>query len=148
MNRRSVVLAVFAALLMLPGLALAAQRGGGDPAAILHNPRLLARYLKLTPDQVEKQKALLADLKEEVQPLREQQQPLREDLRDLLEAANPSANEVGNLVIQIDALGDDIREAIADYDDAFSAILTPEQLAKYEALKELVASLRGGNEED
>jgi Spy/CpxP family protein refolding chaperone len=41
-------------------------------------------------------------------------------------------------VVQIDGLRDQIREAREDFDEAFSAILTPEQLAKYEALKDAV----------
>jgi Spy/CpxP family protein refolding chaperone len=49
--------------------------------------------------------------------------------------------------VRIDALRDKIRDARQDFDDAFSAILTPEQLAKYEALKDLVKD-SGGDEGD
>jgi Spy/CpxP family protein refolding chaperone len=139
-RRRLPAAAVLAALLLLPTLAAAAQRP--DPAAILHNPRALARYLRLTAEQVTQQKALLEDLRAEVEPLREQQKSLQESLRAKLDAANPSACDVGAVVVQVDALGDQIREAHADYEAAFVDILTPEQAARYEALKELIDSLR------
>jgi Spy/CpxP family protein refolding chaperone len=138
------LVAALAALLLLPVAAEAARRP--NPADILANPRALARYLRLTPAQVEQAKALLVDLREEVEPLREQQQPLREELRDLLAGASPAAAEVGAVVIEIDDLGDQIRAAREDFDEAFSAILTAEQLAKYEALKELVGDLLGADD--
>ena len=58
-RRASLVLAV---LLALP-LALQAQGGPPprDPGAILHNPRALARYLHLTPDQITATQKLAAD---------------------------------------------------------------------------------------
>jgi Spy/CpxP family protein refolding chaperone len=128
-------LAVAAAALLLPTLAEAA-RNPFDPAAILHNPRALARYLRLTPAQVEQQKALLEDLRETVEPLRQQQKPLQEDLRDALAAASPAACDVGAIVVEIDEIGDDIREAHVAFDAAFVKILTPEQLTRYNALKD------------
>ena len=138
MIRRNLCFATaLAAVLLLPALAAAAPRGGFDPAAVLHNPRALARYLRLTPAQVEQQKALLAALKAEVEPLREQQKPLQESLREALQAGSPVACEVGALLVDIDALGDQVRAAHEEFDVAFSAILTAEQLARYEALKEL-----------
>jgi Spy/CpxP family protein refolding chaperone len=140
-TRKLPFVAFLAALLLLPLAAEAAKRP--SPREVLTNPRLLARYLRLTPQQVEQQKALLTDLREVVEPLREQQQPLREELADLLAGASPAAAEVGAVVIEIDALGDQIRDARGDFDEAFSAILTPEQLERYEALKELV----GGDDE-
>lgn len=129
------ILAALAALLVLPALAEAA-RSPFDPAAILHNPRALARYLRLTPAQVEQQKALLEDLREVVEPLREQQKPLQEDLREALAATSPVACDVGAILIDIDEIGDQIREAYGDFDEAFAKILTPEQLARYNALKD------------
>lgn len=143
---RSVVTAV-AVVVLLPALAEAAPKPGGnfDAGAILRNPRALARYLRLTPQQVEQQKALLQGLKAEVEPLREQQRPLGEDLREALDGASPEACAVGELVVAIDALGDQIRALHAEYDAAFSAILTPEQLARYEALKVLAEKPHGGD---
>ncbi len=39
-------------------------------------------------------------------------------------------------MLRIDGNRDQIRAAREDFDEAFSALLTPEQLAQYEALKE------------
>jgi len=145
MRRKLPLVALLAALLLLPLAAVAAERPNGpgpaNPASILENPRALARYLRLTPTQIEQQKALLADLREEVEPLREQQKPLAESLRAKLEAANPAACDVGALLVDIDELGDQIRDARGDYEAAFVALLTPAQKARYDALKALIDAL-------
>ena len=143
MARKNVwIAAALAALLALPAVVAAApqaavEEGGFNARAILANPRALARYLRLTPAQVQQQKALLQGLEAEVEPLRQQQRALREDLREALAGAAPDACSVGAIVVEVDALGDDVRAAIAEFDDAFSAILGAEQLARYEALKVL-----------
>ena len=143
MRRRLLIAGAFAALLALPLLAEAARRPG-NPGDVLRNPRALARYLKLTPAQVETQKQLVEELRATVKPLHEEISPLREQLLAQLDAASPDACAVGNTLLQIEGVRDQIREAHEDFDEAFSAILTPEQLAKYEALKE---AARIGEEE-
>lgn len=144
MKRRLMIAAALLALLAVPLMAEAA-RGPRNPADVLHNARALAKYLKLTPAQIETTKGLLEDLHGTTRPLYEQIEPLETQLRSQLDAASPNACNVGATVVQIDAARDQIRGARQDFDDAFSAILTPAQLAKYEALKDLV---RGAEEED
>jgi Spy/CpxP family protein refolding chaperone len=134
-RRLSIALLSF---LALPLLVSAAPPGRGNPADILHNPRALARYLKLTPAQLETTKQLVQTLHNKTKPLYDQIEPLEDQLHAQLDAASPDACGVGNTVVQIDALRDQIRGARQDFDEAFSAILTPEQLAKYEALKDAV----------
>lgn len=141
--RRRLSVALFT-FLTLPLLAAAAPGRGGNPADILHNPRALARYLKLTPAQVETTKQLAQTLHNTTKPLYQQIEPLEEQLHSQLDAASPDACAVGNTVVQIDGIRDQIRGAREDFDEAFSAILTPEQLAKYEALKD---AARIGEEE-
>lgn len=145
MRRRLSVATALFAFLALPFLANAAPGRGGNPADILRNPRALARFLKLTPAQIETAKQLGQTLHNTTKPLYEQIEPLEEQRRSQLDEASPDACAVGNTVVQIDALRDQIRGAREDFDDAFSAILTPEQLAKYEALKD---AARIGEEED
>jgi Spy/CpxP family protein refolding chaperone len=145
MRRRLSVATALFAFLALPLLANAAPGRGGNPADILRNPRALARFLKLTPAQVETTKQLLQTLHTTTKALYDQVEPLEDQLHGQLDAASPDACAVGNTVVQIDALRDQIREAREDFDDAFSAILTPEQLAKYEALKD---AARIGEEEE
>jgi Spy/CpxP family protein refolding chaperone len=131
------IVAALLALLAVPLMAEAA-RGPRNPADVLHNARALAKYLKLTPAQIETTKGLLEDLHATTKPLYDQIEPLEPQLRAQLDAASPNACAVGAIVVQIDALRDQIRDARQDFDAAFSAILTPAQLAKYEALKDLV----------
>lgn len=145
MRKRLTVAAALFAFLALPLLANAAPGRGGNPGDILTNPRALARYLKLTPAQIETTKQLLQELHATTKPLHEQQKPLHDQLRTQLDAAGPDACAIGSTLLQIEGLRDQIREAREDFDEAFSAILTPEQLAKYEALKE---AARIGEEEN
>jgi Spy/CpxP family protein refolding chaperone len=137
MKRRLLTATTLLALLAVPFLAEAA-RGPRNPAEILHNARALAKYLKLTPAQAATTKGLLEDLHATTKPLYDQIEPLETQLRAQLDAASPEACTVGATVVKIDAVRDQLRDARQDFDDAFSAILTPEQLARYEALKDLV----------
>jgi Spy/CpxP family protein refolding chaperone len=145
-RRLTLTLTAFLALLALP-LATQAQEGRRSPEDVLHNPRALARYLKLTPAQVEAARKLQQELKAAVDPLREAQKGLREALRTELEAASPNACEVGEAALALHANREQIRAEVEEFDDKFSALLTPEQLARYEALKEAARQLRGGEDE-
>jgi Spy/CpxP family protein refolding chaperone len=147
MRRKPVLFAAaaFAALLWVPALAAAAPARG--PAQILSNPRLLARYLRLTPEQVQQQRQLVQALRADVEPLREQRKALHEDLREALDGGSPDACAVGAIVVDLSELRGQIRAELEEFDDAFSAILTPEQLARYEALKEAARLLRGGDDD-
>jgi Spy/CpxP family protein refolding chaperone len=144
-RRTSLLLTAFLFLLALPMLAQppAGNRGPRDPESILRNPRALARYLQLTPAQVATAQKLFDELKATVEPLRKAQEGLREDLRDELEAASPNACSVGQSALALHANREKIEDAFEVFDTKFSAILTPEQLAKYEALKEAARALRG-----
>lgn len=135
MNKTLLTAAAFLALVGLPLLAEAA-RPPQNPGAILRNPRALARYLKLTPDQVATFKTLREALQADLKPLHEQLKPLQDQLKTQLDADSPDACTVGQTTVALDAVRDDIRAAYQEFDDAFSAILTPEQLEKYENLKE------------
>ncbi len=147
MQRRLLIATALIALIAGPFLATAAaaKPARGNPADILHNPRALAKYLKLSAEQVVTMKNLQDDLRATTKPLYDQIEPLQETLKTQLDAASPDACSAGATLVKIDGLRDDIRDAREEFDDAFSAILTPEQLAKYEALKDAV---RIGEEED
>lgn len=134
-NKPLLTAAVFLALVGLPLLAEAA-RPPQNPGAILRNPRALSRYLKLTPEQNATFKTLREELQADLKPLQEQVPPLREQLKTQLDAASPDACAAGETTVALDAVRDDIRAAYEGFDEAFSAILTPEQLARYEHLKE------------
>jgi Spy/CpxP family protein refolding chaperone len=133
----------FLAVLALPFLAEAKPPQNAEE--ILRHPRALARYLRLTPEQNTTFRTLNQALQADVKPLRDQLGPLQEQLKTQLEAASPDACAAGQTVVAIDAVRDDIRAEVQEFDDAFSAILTPEQLRKYENLKE-AAGLYGEDE--
>jgi hypothetical protein len=140
-RKANLMLAFLVTLLALP-FAVQAQR---DPGAILHNPRALARYLKLTPEQVTAAQRLQADLRADLEPLRANEKQLREALRAEVDATAPNACEVGQAFLAVRANEEAVKDAVQDYDRQFSALLTPEQLARYEALKE-AARLLGGRD--
>ena len=146
MTKRLRIAAVLMMVTLLAVPMAQAAKGSRNPADILRNARALAKYLKLTPAQIETTKGLLEDLHATTRPLYDQIEPLETQLRTQLGAASPDACAVGATVVKIDALRDRIRDARQDFDDAFSAILTPTQLAKYEALKDLLKP--GEGEED
>jgi hypothetical protein len=139
---------VSAALVALLALPLAAQARQRSAAEILSNPRLLARYLKLTPEQVTTAQTLYRELEATVKPLREAAKGLREAYYNELEEANPNACDVGAAAIALHENREKIKDALEVFDEELSAILTPEQLARYEALKEAARLLRGDDGED
>jgi Spy/CpxP family protein refolding chaperone len=145
MKTRTTVL-LLAVLFALP-FAVVAEAQQRDPAAILSNPRALARYLRLTPEQTTTTKALLQTLNATVQPLRETGKALREAFYAELEEANANACDVGQAALDLHANREAIQAARQTFDTAFSAILTPEQLARYEALKEAARLLRPGGDD-
>ncbi|HEX7183386.1 MAG TPA: periplasmic heavy metal sensor [Thermoanaerobaculia bacterium] len=150
----AVILTALVAALALPALAPAgqtaqvAEAARPNPVELLNNPRALARYLRLTPEQLAAFRQLRQELQNTVEPLREQQRDLREQLRDQLEASSPDACAIGETSVDIHELGEQIRAAVEHFDEQFSAILTPAQLARYEALKELARQLRGGEDDE
>ncbi|HEY2291028.1 MAG TPA: periplasmic heavy metal sensor [Thermoanaerobaculia bacterium] len=137
-RRAASLLAVVAAVLLALPLAAQPPRGPHDPAEILHNPRLLARYLRLTPDQVTASQKLFADLKATLDPLHQQGQQLRDAFQAAVSAANANPCDVGQAALAVHANDVKIKAALDDFDQKFSALLTPDQLARYEALKALV----------
>jgi Spy/CpxP family protein refolding chaperone len=138
MRNATLALAAFLTLLALP-FAAQAQRGPGvSPADILGNPRALARYLKLTPDQIKTTQQLFADLHKAVEPLRQNGKTLHDAFEAALAATPQVPCNIGDAAVAVYNNNQRIKAAFQDFDTKFSAILTPEQLARYEALKALV----------
>jgi Spy/CpxP family protein refolding chaperone len=147
-RRATFTLAAFLMLLALPFAAQAAQDRGPRPTSpdeILHNPRALARYLRLTPDQARTTQQLLEDLRKTVEPLRANAKGLQDAYQAALQATPQNACHVGDAAIALYDNRQRIKAAGEVFDTRFSAILTPEQLARYEALKE-AARLLGGQD--
>lgn len=144
----ALVLATLVALPLLaqpPGGGGAPGRGGPDAA---HGPggfplRGLAAFLELTDAQIEDSRALFEDLAAELRPLAKEARALREELATLLDSADPDPAEVGALVVELHALGGEMKAARDAFDAAFSALLTPGQLERWETLKEARRLFRG-----
>jgi Spy/CpxP family protein refolding chaperone len=142
MKRAHVLAAALAALLLVPAIAEAARDRRPSPQEILHSPRLLARYLNLTDAQKAQVEPLFTTLNNTLRSIHEQEKQVREQLVAELAKPSPDACTAGGYVVQIDGFVGQAAAALRTFDTAFSAILTPEQLAKYNALKELAG--RGG----
>jgi len=132
--RRSLPFAL-AALAFSAALSVPAAAAPKPPLPGCNNPRAIARYLKLTESQVAQTKALRDALKTAVDPLQAALEPIREQISEALEVAVPNPLTVGTLVVQADGIHDQIADLRDDFEDDFAALLTPEQLVKWEALQ-------------
>jgi len=106
-----------------------------DAEQLLRRPRLLAKFLGLDPAQTATLQTLVNQLNATLKPLREEQKALYKELHAALDEDSPDPTEVGQIVIDLYDGREDIRAAFQTFDTAFSAILTPAQLAKWNALK-------------
>ncbi len=130
------------ALLILPTAPAQAQEEDEavKPIAILlAKPGVLIRQLQLTDAQKTQLQAFATEAKNEIKPLRDDIKALTEQIRTALDATSPDANAIGNLVIDRHEDYEGIEASLLDFDEDFSAILTPTQLTKYEDLKERLA---------
>jgi Spy/CpxP family protein refolding chaperone len=112
------------------GAGAEGEAGGPPPF------RRLAFFLDLTEAQVSQAQAIFEAARAEAQPLREQRRTLLEQLRAALDAAEPDPAAVGALVIDLDANRQALRAVHEGALDDFEAILTPEQLERFEVLRE------------
>ena len=124
-------LAVFA----LAALASVAEAAPKPALPGCNNPRAIARYLKLTEAQQDQTQSLRQALRTAVDPLQAQLEPIREQIDTALDAAAPNACSVGGLVVQADGIHDQIADLRDDFEEDFEALLTPDQLAKWQALQ-------------
>jgi Spy/CpxP family protein refolding chaperone len=118
-----------------PGPFAAGAEGEGPGGGLPPLPRL-AFFLDLTADQVTQAQAIFDAAQAEIQPLREAQRPLSEQLRAALDAAEPDPAAVGALVIDLHANRQAIHAVLEGALDEFEAILTPEQLERFEVLRD------------
>ena len=123
---------IAAAGLLVLGTLPAQAAAGGNRVPNCNDFRAIARYLRLTEAQLASARTLGEALRGVVQPLYQSIEPLQDSLQDLLEVASPNVTSVGTAVVQIDGIRDQIRDAREDYEDDFAALLTPEQLTKYQ----------------
>lgn len=108
----------------------------GDGPGKFLLPRI-AEYLDLTDAQIAQAKALLEEMKADGEPLREEAQAVREELQSLLEGDSPDPAAVGTRVIRLHELADEGRALREAFEESFAAILTADQLERWELAKDL-----------
>jgi Spy/CpxP family protein refolding chaperone len=94
------------------------------------------RTLGLTDTQKASMQQLRQSLATAIAPLIEQRRSYRDQIDAALEAASPDPTAIGRLVIADHGVAEQIRAAQDQFETAFQALLTPEQLANYTALRE------------
>ena len=123
------------AVLALVVLALAVPALADDGPLAVRAKAEVVGFLALTSDQAAQWDALLATREQTVAPLRAQLQGLEDQLKTLLGQSSPDPAAVGNLVLQIHGVRDQIRAADGAYLDGFGAMLGADQQAKLAFLR-------------
>ena len=102
---------------------------------------VLADYLGLTAGQQASWETIQNELRTSTQALHEQQRTLGEQLRAAIEAGTDAA-AIGNLVLQVRAIDEQLEAAREAAEARFAATLTAEQRVKFEALLAAAEYLR------
>ncbi len=130
--KKQALFSILCTVLLLSGSWMHAEESEDYvPAPI----RVVSAFLELTEEQVSNLIFLREELHSEVQPLAEAKKALQEDLKAELALDVPSADYVGELVIEIHFIQSQIKEAYMAYVGSFEAMLGDRQLQKYEAIK-------------
>ena len=151
MLARKLMIVALALAVCLPMAAAAGPPGGGPggfggggfgpgadgPAG--HGPGILppADFLGLTADQIAAVEVLREEFRVDLQPLHEERMALAETFRAELEKEAPDATTVGQLVLDQRAVGDRMQDVLTAFLDDFVALLDEEQVALYEAWREV-----------
>ena len=126
------------ALFALAAVPAFAQDEGEDKALALFiaRPQILVRTLHLTQAQITSLNTLVTATRTAIRPLRADIQSLNQQIHAALNGGNPDACAVGALVVSRHEKYEAIEALLQQFDDDFSATLTPAQLATYEVLKD------------
>lgn len=117
------------------GAALAGPEAGKGAGRSARHAQRLAEELGLTEEQQASWKALQEQHRAEMQPLWSQGRELREKLRAAIEAENPDPQTVGAATLAFEQHRKEMEAARQAFREKLSALLTPEQKAKFDALK-------------
>ena len=130
--KKNALFSILCTVLLLSGSWMHAEESEDYvPAPI----RVVSAFLELTEEQVNNLIILREDLHTTVAPLIEAKKGLQEDLKAELSSDEPSADYVGELVIEIHFFKSQIKEAHMAYIGSFEAMLEDAQLRKYGAIK-------------
>jgi len=143
-TRRLTTAAVGLGLLLAGSSALAGQGfRGGREGAPGRNIRAILATLDLTDAQESKVKELLESEKPKYEALREEGRTAREALRAATKSATPDPTTVGAAFLRVDAHRKTLRAERESSRQKLEALLTPEQRAKLEGIREGRRSVRG-----
>jgi Spy/CpxP family protein refolding chaperone len=149
MNRKRTALltAVLLTLLALPVAADHAASGQNDLlASLAARPGLLVQALRLTHSQTDTLKTLITTLQNTIKPLATANHTLDQQIQTALGSPAPDNCAIGKLVVTRHQNELAIAAAFVKFDHDFSAILTPDQLARYQRIKNLLNHT--GHDED
>jgi Spy/CpxP family protein refolding chaperone len=128
-------------------VALGARAAGAQPPPTPEGPggagpsmgraEGMARFLGLSEAQKEQVLGLMEGRRAEHEALREQVENNREQMKKALEGPNPDASAVGELAIEGHRLREQGRALREAQDKAVRGLLTPEQRARFDAMKVL-----------
>jgi len=119
---------------------------GGPPGDAGFGPghgRALAAFLELTDEQIDAATALREAAHQQAEPLRTELADLGGQLRDLLAADPADPTAIGETTLAIHAVRGQLRAIAEGLEADFVALLTPEQVARYEAFRAALRALRG-----
>ncbi|HSS49357.1 MAG TPA: periplasmic heavy metal sensor [Thermoanaerobaculia bacterium] len=137
------------AILLVGASAFAAGAGGhwktaGDPTQMMqHHAAFLAKALNLTADQQAAAKKLHEDLAAKAQPLMAQHRQQMQEIHALLDGGSADAAEIGQKTIDAHATGQQLKALHDDFKTKFSALLSPDQLAKFQQMQAARPGHRG-----
>lgn len=116
------------------GLGGPGPGGGGGGGGAITDARFLTRYLSLTADQVTQLKTFLATLQTAEQAVRTSHTALCQQLRTDIDASTPDPATVGKDYLALVDSQSGIRTAITAFEASLSAVLTADQLTKFQTL--------------
>ncbi len=121
-----------------------AGRAAGRWAGDFGHGERISRFLVLDISQSAKVAGLVARLRGEVSPLRESHRALRSQLKAEMAAPQPDPERIGRLMLELRSGRGTVRSALERFDQDLSALLRPEQLARYQDWKERRPRLLSG----
>jgi Spy/CpxP family protein refolding chaperone len=138
-KRISIYFIILGAVLMT--LPLVAQPGGPGPRGAHPEeggPRIekLAELLDLTADQTEQWQALMDTQRAAARAQGEELRATREQIKDLVSAENPELEQLGQLTLDLHRGMEAMKGISEGFEEELAMILTPEQLEKFELLRE------------
>jgi Spy/CpxP family protein refolding chaperone len=96
----------------------------------------IASELNLTDEQKAEAKKLHEETFQRAEPLFEQHRAQMDQIYDLLDGANPNPTDIGQRMIAAHAIHKQVKALHDDAMARFSTLLTPEQLEKFNKIKE------------